>query len=176
MGAYAHFTLRLRRSSVFLRKPRLPELRHPFIAGVLLSPILCSSDVCFVGLRGLVRGHSGRLMRPRFRCQRSLAKRHQLLLDCNDLLRLFSSFSGFGGRDSSIPFQSQCPQSSSSNADSFRLSEVLLHRFRGVCRELGLSILQPSFGQHRIHIGTTRAFRQSLSAEQSRCELSDRLP
>jgi hypothetical protein len=67
MSAYAHLALRLRlrlrlrRSSLFLCKPRLPELRHPFIASVLLSPILCSSDVCLVGLRGLGCGHSGRL-------------------------------------------------------------------------------------------------------------------
>ena len=71
MSAYAHLALRLRRSSLFLCKPRLPELRHPFIASVLLSPILCSSDVCLVGLRGLGCGHSGRLMRQRFRFQRS---------------------------------------------------------------------------------------------------------
>jgi hypothetical protein len=160
MGAYARFALRLRLFSLFLRESRLPELRDPFIAGVLLPPILCSSDVCLVGSRGLVRGHSGRLMRQRFRCRYSLAKRH-LLLDCEDLLRLFRSF---GGRDSSIPFQSQYPQSSSPNADSFRLSEVLLHRLRGVCSELGLSILQPSFGQHCIHIGITSSFRQSQSA------------
>src|SRR3954454_20705908 len=60
MSAYAHLALglrRLRRSSLFLCKPRLPELRHPFIASVLLSPILCSSDMCLVGLRGLGCGH-----------------------------------------------------------------------------------------------------------------------
>jgi hypothetical protein len=143
MSAYAHLALRLRRSSLFLCKARLPELRHSLVASVLLSPILCSSDVCLVGLRGLGCGHSGRLMRQRFRLLHS----HQLLLDGDDLLRLFSSF---GGCDSSIPFQSQRPQLSSSNADSFRRSEVLLHRFSGVCGELGPSILQSGFGQHLI--------------------------
>src|SRR5262245_12462699 len=67
MSPYAHLALRLilmlrlrlrlRRSSLFLCKPLLPELRHPFIASVLLSPVLCSSDVCLVGLRGLGCGH-----------------------------------------------------------------------------------------------------------------------
>ena len=160
MSACAHLPLRLRlrRPSLFLCKPRLPELRHPFIASVLLSPILCSSDVCLVGLRGLWCGHFTSIDEPEISVLALACETSQLLLDSDDLLSLFSSF---GGRDSSIPFQSQRPQSSSPNADSFRLSEVLLHRFCSVCCELSPSILQPGFAQHAGYMGITRSFRQS---------------